>query len=309
MKTKFIETNGIRLFVVQEGPEDGPLILLLHGFPEYWYGWRHQIDFLAQQGYRVWAPDLRGYHLSERPKGVDNYKLDTLARDVIGLIDAAGAERARLVGHDWGSAIAWWTAFRQPDRVEQLVVLNAPHPKVLMDALRNSWSQRRKSWYMYFFRLPKAPEAMLRARNWRALEQALSGEARPDTFSAADMAQYHKAWRQPGALTAMLNYYRALFRHRPGLLLDPSIKVPTLIIWGAQDSVAPRELAIASARLCTDVQLVFREEATHWIHHEEPEQVNALIQHYLATGSVPHEMTTPIPVDASDEKVAATTAV
>lgn len=286
MITKFIETNGVQLFVAQEGPKDGPLVILLHGFPEYWAGWRHQIDFLAQLGYRVWAPDMRGYHLSEKPKGVDEYKLDKLAADVIGLIDAAGQEKALLVGHDWGAAVAWWVAFRQPNRLEKLVILNVPHPQVMMQNLRESWEQRRKSWYMYFFQIPSVPEALLRAGNWRMMERALRDSSRPGTFSETDLERYRKAWSQPGALTAMLNYYRALFRHRPGLLLDPRIRVPTLMIWGVKDVALTRELAKPSIELCDDGRLVFIEEATHWVQHEEPARVNALIQEFFEQGNV-----------------------
>lgn len=296
MITKYIETNGIRLFVVEEGPRQGPLVLLLHGFPEYWGGWRRQIDALAAAGYRVWAPDLRGYHLSDKPKGVDEYRLDKLAGDVLGLIDAAGVEKALLVGHDWGAAVAWWAAYRQPERIEKMVVMSAPHPQVLMETLRNSWEQRRKSWYMYLFRLRYVPESVLGARNWRGLENSMRSTARPDTFSDEEMAQYRKAWAQPGALTAMINYYRALFAHRPGLILDSSINVPTLMIMGEQDEIMVDEMAQTSIGLCEEGALVTIPEATHWLHHEQPGQINELLLDFFENGfeNVVAERATPL---------------
>lgn len=289
MITKFVETNGIRLFVVQEGPSDGPLVILLHGFPEFWYEWRQQMTLLAEAGYRVWVPDMRGYHLSDKPQAVNAYALDKLAADVVGLIEAAGAERALLVGHDWGAAVAWWTAQRHPDRLQKMVALSAPHPLVLLQALRNSWEQRRKSWYMYLFRLPKVPEALLGARNWRALEQSMRSSSLPGTFTDGEMAFYHKAWSQPGTLTAMLNYYRALFRNR----LDTSesttllqIHVPTLMIMGEKDELMAGTVANDSVALCDYGRLEIVPGATHWVPHEKPAEIDALIQAFFESDPI-----------------------
>jgi len=168
LEQRFIETNGVRLNVLQDGPQDGPLAILLHGFPEFSDGWRRQIPFLAAAGYRVWAPDQRGYALSDKPDGIAAYALDELAADVVGLMDAAGRERAFLVGHDWGAAVAWWVAQTQPQRVVRLVVINVPHPAVMLAHLRGSLAQLLKSWYIFYFQLPWLPEWTLSLASWRS---------------------------------------------------------------------------------------------------------------------------------------------
>ncbi|MGD8605156.1 MAG: alpha/beta fold hydrolase, partial [Anaerolineales bacterium] len=197
MDNQSIETNGIRLNVVQDGPDQGPLVILLHGFPEFSYGWRQQIPYLASAGYRVWAPDQRGYNLSDKPKGIAAYNLDELAADVIGLIDASGRDQAFLVGHDWGAAVAWWVAAKYPDRLEKLVILNVPHGAVMQRNLRRNLSQMRKSWYMFFYQLPWLPEALGRRQNWKMLIEALTKTSRPGTFTAEDLDHYRQAWSQP----------------------------------------------------------------------------------------------------------------
>jgi len=281
MEHTYVTTNGIRLHVVQEGPRDGPLVLLLHGFPEFWYGWRRQIPYLAAAGYRVWAPDQRGYNLSDKPQGIAAYGLDALAADVVGLIDAANRKRAFLVGHDWGAAVAWHVAARYPERLERLVVINVPHGAVMREHLRRNAAQRRKSWYIFFFQTPWLPEAVSRLGNWRLLAQALQKTSRPGTFTDADLALYREAWSQPRAYASMVNWYRALFRQPPAGPLQRRIDVPTLLIWGARDRFLGREMAQPSIDLCRDGRLVFFEGATHWVHHEEPDRVNALIEGFL----------------------------
>jgi pimeloyl-ACP methyl ester carboxylesterase len=275
-----IKTNGINLHVVQAGPEDGPLVILLHGFPEFWYGWRKQISFLAEQGFRVWAPDQRGYNLSDKPKSIAAYNLDKLSADVLGLIDAAGRAKAFLVGHDWGAGVAWWTACKYPDRLSKMVILNAPHHKVFRKVLNTDRAQRRKSWYMLFFQIPWLPEALIGLGNNNGLAQALLQSSRPGTFTDNDLAEYRKAWSQPGALTSMLNWYRAVAQNPPRAP-DPYVKVPTLVLWGKQDIALKHEMAQASVALCEDGRLVYFEEASHWIQHEEPARVNQLIADFL----------------------------
>lgn len=277
----FIQTNGIRLHVVQAGPKDGPLVILLHGFPEFWYGWNKQIDFLAAQGYHVLAPDQRGYNTSDKPKGIAAYNLDLLSADVLGLIDAAGKEKTFLVGHDWGAAVAWWTANKSPEWLEKLVILNVPHHAIFRKTIETDWSQRLKSWYMMFFQIPGLPDAMLRANRGEALARAITGSSRPGTFSETDLAEYRKAWMQPGAVTSMLNWYRAIVQSEPGRLPSPRITVPTLILWGKKDSVLKWEMAEESLKLCDDGQLIFFDNATHWVAHEEADAVNRAILKFL----------------------------
>ena len=277
----FIQTNGIRLHVVQHGPIDGPLVILLHGFPEFWYGWRKQIPALAAAGYRVWAPDQRGYNLSDKPKGIDAYTLDQLVADVIGLIDAAGCAKAYLVGHDWGAAVAWWTAIKYQQRVRKLVVSNVPHPIVMNRTVRRNFAQLRKSWYIFFFQIPWLPERLLRASNWLSLSRALQKSSNAGSFTEEDLMRYRAAWSKPGAFTAMLNWYRAAVRRKLERL--PSLRVipPTLLIWGVHDLALNREMAEPSIALCDDGQLVFCEAATHWVQHDEPARVNQLLLEFL----------------------------
>ena len=286
MIEQIIPANGIHLHVVQEGPEEGPLVLLLHGFPEFWYGWRKQIPYLAAAGYRVWVPDQRGYNLSAKPPGLAAYNLDVLAADVVGLLDAAGREKASLVGHDWGGAVAWWVASKYPERLERLVVLNCPHGAVMQKHLRRNPAQRRRSWYFFFFQTPWLPEAVSRLANWQMLVRLLRGSSRPGTFTDADLALYRQAWSQPHAYTSMVHWYRALFQRPPAPPPRRPIAVPTLLLWGAQDRFLGREMAQPSVDLCSTGCLVFVEEATHWLQHEEAERVNALIGEFLGVGEV-----------------------
>ncbi len=278
----YVNVNETTLHIVQAGPEDGPLLILLHGFPEFWYGWRAQIPHFAAAGYRVWVPDQRGYNLSAKPRGLDAYRIDELAADVVGLIDAAGQERAYLVGHDWGAAVAWWTAVSYPERLHKLGILNVPHPVVMSQHLQQSPAQLRKSWYMFFFQLPWVPEAATRAANWRSGVSALQGSSRPGTFSAEDIARYRLAWGRPRAFTSMINWYRAMLQRPPQDVHDVRVRVPTLIIWGVQDMFLDHEMVEPSIALCDNGRYVLIPEATHWVQHEEPEQVNQLLAQFFA---------------------------
>lgn len=276
----FIATNGIRLHVVQAGPVDGPLVLLLHGFPEFWYGWRHQIAPLAQAGYRVWVPDQRGYNLSDKPGSISEYQIEHLAADILGLILASGRQKITLIGHDWGAAVAWWVALRFPQFIERLVILNVPHPQVMLHTLRHSLAQLRKSWYIFAFQIPGL-EAVLRNNNWALLARALQASARPEIFGPEDLQQYRQAWWRKDAVASMLNWYRAAVRYPPRLPANVRIHVPTLILWGVHDIALGREMAQPSLDLCDQGQLVFFENATHWVQHDEAQQVNQHILEFL----------------------------
>jgi pimeloyl-ACP methyl ester carboxylesterase len=281
MKHERITTNGVSLHVVTDGPKDGPLVILLHGFPEYWYSWRHQIPFLADQGFCVWAPDQRGYNESDKPDGVSAYSVAELAKDVIGLIDASGRDKVYLVGHDWGAVVAWWTAIHYPERLHKMAVLNVPHPVVMERTMRTSLKQLRMSWYIFFFQLPFLPELGFKRRGGRDMAEAMQRTARKGTFSDEDLDRYREAWAKPGAVTAMINWYRAIFRARPPIPRDTRIRVPTLLIWGARDVALSRQMAQPSIDMCDDGRLVLIEEATHWVQHDEPERVNQLLGDFL----------------------------
>jgi pimeloyl-ACP methyl ester carboxylesterase len=275
-----ITTNGVTLHVVQAGSKDGPVAILLHGFPECWLAWAKQIDNLVTAGFRVWIPDQRGYNTSDKPQDIQSYDMDVLIADICGLIDATGKERVVLCGHDWGGAVAWQLANKHPEKLSHLVIVNAPHPDILRRQLKSSLAQLMKTWYMLFFRLPKLPEYVLRRNNFRALAGSLRGSSRHGCFSKTEIENYRQAWRQPGALTAMLNWYRALFQTKPSAA-RPNITAPTLLIWGAKDHYFRRELASICIEVCDKGTLKWIEEAGHWVLHEEPEKVGALLQEFL----------------------------
>ncbi|KMO34660.1 alpha/beta hydrolase [Methylobacterium tarhaniae] len=281
--TRRIPVRGLTLNVAEAGPADGPLTVLLHGFPETWSGWRHQIGPLAAAGLRVVAPDQRGYGLSSRPEGIKAYHLDRLAGDVIGLADALGHERIRLVGHDWGGLVAWWVASHHPDRLERVAILNAPHPDVFGAYARRHPSQALRSFYVGLFQLPGLPEALLRAGDCAALRRALTSSSRTGAFSPDDLDLYAAAWRRPGAITAMLNWYRAL--RLPRQPAPAPILPPVLVLWGERDTALERGLAAESLRLCAQGAVRYFPDATHWLQHEEPEAVNAALIGFLTASA------------------------
>jgi pimeloyl-ACP methyl ester carboxylesterase len=275
------KVNRLQLHAVQAGPENGKLVVLLHGFPEFWYGWRHQIEPLASAGYCILAPDQRGYNLSEKPRSVAAYRLEETAKDVSGLLDSLNRETAAIVGHDWGGGVAWWLAINDPERVERLAILNMPHPFVLQRTLLRNPNQVFRSLYAAFFQLPGLPEAILRNNDWELLVRTLQVSSRQGTFTGEDIEQYRRAWWKDGAMTSMLNWYRANLRFPPKFPEDIQVRVPTLIIWGAQDAALSRQMAPASANLCVDGRLIMFEDATHWVQHEEAKEVNALLLDFL----------------------------
>jgi pimeloyl-ACP methyl ester carboxylesterase len=281
MRFSRLPTNGISLHVAEAGPSHGPLVFLLHGFPEFWYGWRNQIDRLAEAGFHVVAPDQRGYNLSDKPKGIESYDLDHLAADILGLADGFGDEKFAIAGHDWGASIGWWIAGQYPSRVRRLVALNAPHPAVWLDAMRNHPEQRRKSGYVRLFRIPYLPEFLI-SLDRSALGKGFRDSIRPEAFTKADLEQYQKAWAQPGALTAMINYYRALLKKSLSPASEYRITCPTLTIWGKRDAYAIPDVAEASIRLCADGRIVYLDQSTHWVQHDEPERVANLLIEFLA---------------------------
>jgi pimeloyl-ACP methyl ester carboxylesterase len=278
---RFIESNGIRLHVVEQG--DGPLIVLLHGFPEFWYSWRNQIGPLAVAGFRVVASDMRGYGKSDKPAGISSYDIDTLADDVAGLIRALGYESAVVVGHDWGGAVAWATAIRHPLLVSRLIILNAPHPGAMRRAIL-TLQQLRKSWYILAFQLPWLPEAVIRFRDFRLIRQLFRDEPRrAGAFTVEDIDLYIEAMREPGALTAMLNYYRAApgsVRHR--IARTENVVMPTLVLWGTDDKYLGPELLEGLERWVSDLRVRRFPDTTHWIQHDKPDVVTAAILEFLA---------------------------
>lgn len=278
---RHIQTNGIALHVAESGPKDGPLVILLHGFPEFWYGWRHQIGPLAAAGFRVVAVDQRGYNLSDKPPGKQAYDLDLLADDIAGIADALERKTFNVVGHDWGGIVAWWMADRYAERLDHMAVLNAAHPSIWREAIKNDPAQRRKSWYVGMFQLPWLPERTMRTRQFRGMSDALKTGARPEAFSEDDLHLYRGAWEQAGALTAMVNWYRAIARKPLPATAAIRVNVPTLILWGVNDKYAVRDLAERTRALCSDAKVEYFEHATHWVQHDEPQAVSERLVDFL----------------------------
>jgi pimeloyl-ACP methyl ester carboxylesterase len=269
---------GIRLHVVESGV--GPLVLLLHGFPDFWYGWRRQIPALAAAGFRVVAPDLRGYNLSDKPSGARAYGIRTLARDVASLIEQLGETRAHVVGHDWGAGVAWAFAMAHPERLARLAVLNGPHPERFLRGLRDP-AQLVKSWYMFLFQLPWLPEEVLRMDDFGMLARSLRDEpTRPGAVTAEDIARYREAWSRPGALTGMLAWYRAMFLPSARVEMR-AIDAPALVLWGDADPHLGSALATPAPELVPNARVVMIPGASHWVHLDAPERVNAKLIDFL----------------------------
>jgi pimeloyl-ACP methyl ester carboxylesterase len=271
--------NGVTLHEMELGEQDAPLVILLHGFADFWWGWRRQVGPLAAAGFRVVAPDQRGYNLSEKPIGLKAYDLDTLAADIVGLADVYGRSKFFIIGHDFGGLVAWWTASRYPDRVARFVSINSFHPQILLPFLRRNPRQMLRSIYMAIFQFSWVPEAMLRAGNFAIMRQLFVRSSKPGTFSKADMDYYQTTWSKPGALTGMINWYRAL-RYKPEIE-NLRVKVPALVIWGNKDVYLERGLAEESLALCDRGQALWVENGTHFVHIEEPELVNRALVDFL----------------------------
>jgi epoxide hydrolase 4 len=280
LEDRFVVVDGVRLHYVEAG--EGPLVVLLHGFPDFWWTWRHQIPALVQAGFRVVAVDQRGYALSDRPAHWRDYRIERLAADVDGLIRALGEEHAHVIGHDWGAGVAWTVASLHPERVKRLAILNVPHPERMERALRTSIRQLRRSWYMLFFQLPGVPERLMRAGGRKTLESVFA-DARPGAFTDADLDRYEQALMGPGGLKGPIDYYRAALRRNPAALsrLYRPIPAPTLVIWGRQDRHLGAEWATPTPALVPDARVAWLPDASHWVQHDEPDAVNRLLVDFL----------------------------
>ncbi|MEH2140878.1 alpha/beta fold hydrolase [Nostoc sp.] len=279
-KHDYITTNGVKLHYVIQG--EGPLMLMLHGFPEFWYSWRHQIPEFAQD-FKVVAIDLRGYNDSDKPNEQSAYVMDEFIQDVEGVIKALGYQKCVLVGHDWGGAIAWNFVYAHPEMVEQLIILNLPHPAKFAQGLRTP-QQLLRSYYVFVFQLPWLPELLLQSLNYQAIETVFKGTAvNKSAFTKADIDAYKDAAAKRGALTAMLNYYRNIFQQR---MLNPNwgiLKVPTLMIWGENDTALGKELTYDTATYVRDFQIKYIPNCGHWVQQEQPELVNQYMREFLRT--------------------------
>ena len=281
----YAQLKGVRLHYVEAG--EGPLVVLLHGFPEAWFSYRHQLSSLAQAGFHAVAPDMRGYNLSSKPRGLRRYRLGLLARDVAELVRYCGVDRAIVVGHDWGALVAWHFAMRYPEMLERLVILNVPHPARALDGLRKL-RQLWRSAYVFFLQLPWLPEALIQAGNYAGLRRALRHDpCRAGAFSEANIEDYVEALNRPGALTAGINYYRALVRGGPWGLRRAlrRIDAPVLVIWGVHDPYLGVELAEPDPTWVPHARVEYLRDASHWVQNDRPEQVNALLLDFLNLAS------------------------
>lgn len=279
MQERFDNVNGIKLHSVQDGVDNEDIIIFLHGFPEYSYAWHKQIPFFAANGFHALAPDQRGYYLSSKPKGVKAYIIDNLVTDIALYIRHLTPNKVILVGHDWGGAVAWTLATKHPELLKKLIILNMPHLAVMKRHLRSNFKQMLKSWYAAFFQLPFVPEFFCRVGGNLFLVRSLIKTSNKGTFSEQDLAHYKQAWRQPHALTSMLNWYRA-FKYDV-FKKYPKVTVPTLIIWGKNDATLSAEMAQDSIEMCTQGKLIMLDDATHWLHHEKPNKINQLILGFI----------------------------
>lgn len=282
----FIEVNDIRIHCVSAG--SGPLVLLLHGFPEFWYSWRHQISALSEK-FHVVAPDLRGYNKTDKPSKPEDYSAGKLVGDVVGLIQKLSTDgKAILVGHDWGGAIAWMTAMLQPQLIERLIILNVGHPGTRNREGFLDFDQMQKSWYMFFFLIPDVPEEVLSRNDFEFMRKMVFDTAtRKQAFAQDDIEKYVSMWKEPGVLTGAINYYRGItnpeYWKKLGIPRDfPPIKSPTLLIWGEDDPFLGKQLIEGTEKFIdAPYRLEFIPNCSHWVQQEAPEEVNELMLDFL----------------------------
>ena len=282
IRMRTVAANGLE-FEVAEAGEGEHLALCLHGFPELNYSWRYQMPLLAKLGYRVWAPNQRGYGASSRPAEVADYSADKIVADAAALFDASGAKKLTLVAHDWGGAIAWMFAINRARPIERLVVMNLPHPMCFAEALKG-WAQKKKSWYFALFQLPWLPERMMLRGDAAGIRNAFRGMAIDKTrFPDEVLDVYASAAQRPGAMTAMINWYRAAAKHREGMKLSNRgrVEVPTLIVWGKEDTALGFETLAGTDRFVSDLTIRALPGVSHWVQQEAPEKVNAILEGWL----------------------------
>ena len=274
----YITTNGVKLHYVTQG--EGDLMLMLHGFPEFWYSWRHQIPEFAKN-YKVVALDLRGYNDSDKPADKSAYVMDEFIRDVEGVIKGLGYDKCILVGHDWGGAIAWNFAYAHPEMVERLIILNLPHPAKFAEGIRNPQQLLRSS-YMFFFQIPWLPEFLIQSSDYQPIETAIKGMAvNKSAITKEDLEAYKDAAAKRGAMTATLNYYRNIFQQRMTSQDWSVLEVPTLMIWGEKDTALGKELTYGTEAYVRDFQIKYIPDCSHWVQQEQPQLVNQYMREFL----------------------------
>lgn len=275
--------NGLQ--VLTAGDEENELMIFLHGFPETALtSWHKQIPYFVNKGYFVLAPDQRGYNQSIKPDDVNSYTLDLLSKDIVGLIDHYKRQQAIIVSHDWGAAVGWYLSKVHSDRVSKVVTINVPHPEVMQQKLRSSWTQLKNSWYIFMFQIPWWPEYQLASNNFNWLAGALTMSP-PGTYSKQTVDRYRQAWGEPNTIKSMIAWYRAAIRNiaTPSpLIVDPTIEVPVMLIWGDQDRALDASMAKPSIDHCVNGRLEMVAGASHWVNHEAFDKVNKLIDDFVS---------------------------
>jgi len=294
IETRMVHANGCE-FEVDVCGDGGRLALCLHGFPEHSISWRHQLPMLADAGYTAWAPNLRGYGHSSRPESLSAYSIEDLLADVAGLIDAFHENREDdahtvLIAHDWGAVIAWYFAMRQLRPLDKLIICNVPHPGAMSNAM--GWQQLKRSWYVFFFQIPGLPERMLGRDGAKGIGEMIRDSAcNPEMFPDAVVDVYSRNAAQSGALTAMVNYYRALVRgggaRRQRQQGFPVIHVPTLMVWGEEDVALTKETTYGTDAFVENLTIRYLSRVSHWVQQDAPVAVNAMMRAFLEDRPVP----------------------
>ena len=289
IQTKILQIGDLEFEIDCCGQGDR-LALCLHGFPEHSFSWRYQLPMLADLGYQAWAPNMRGYGNSSKPKGVSSYQLDTLVEDIAAIIEASGCKETVLIAHDWGAVVAWHFAINNRLPLSHLIICNVPHPQSMQQAF--SWEQLKKSWYIFFFQIPKLPEFLLGRDNAKGVGEMIRNTfVNPEKFPMEIADVFSRNANQPGALTAMINYYRALLRrgnrsNREGESF-PIIKTPTLMIWGEEDVALSKETTYGTEKYVENFNIRYLPNVSHWVQQESPEEVNSMISAFIKDESIP----------------------
>jgi len=286
VESSYIQLQNLTMHCKVGGTDRSEILIFLHGFPEFWYGWRHQIPFFLSRGYGVIAPDQRGYNLTEKPHSVRAYRFDHRVGDIVQLLDQQDCDDLTLVGHDWGGVIACAIAQNHPNLIRRVVVINAPHPGIFLKFMLTHPLQLIKSWYVFFFQLPALPEWILFG-NPGLMSLGLKLTSTKNTFRSNVLECYRDAWNEKGAARGMLNWYRALLLNPQPFTNKNSSEIPALILWGSRDVALNQKLADLTVEQFENGQLKIFPEATHWVHHERVERVNQTILHFIQeTGSI-----------------------
>jgi len=278
-----LKNSRMKLHYVANGPKDKPLMLCLHGFPEFWYSWRYQLKEFSKD-YRVVAVDMRGYGESDKPRDISSYYIDHLTSDVRDVIEALGYKKCVLVAHDWGGAVAWMFTFQYPEMVDRLVMCNCPHPGAFMEHLKSSFSQLMMSWYMFFFQVPVLPVVIMQSNDLARIGAAFCGRrmgAKPGAFTEEDVEAYKYSMATYDDMLGPINYYRAMMRYEIADTRSTKIKPKVLMVWGTKDGALSKEMAELSGKYVEDYTLKWVEGASHWVQQEEPQLLNKFMWEFL----------------------------